>query len=95
MIESLSWAEIEDLTGWLVRIQAKESDWHRTGWYKVVEKQDKSGNVWGSFGNSEEEAIENYKQTYSFDWAFFDKGVKDTNPERINKYIISPIRKIF
>ena len=29
MIESLSWEEIEDLTGWLVKIQAKEIEYKK------------------------------------------------------------------
>ena len=96
MIESLSWEEIEDLTGWLVKIQAKEIEYKKTGWYKVVIKQSKAGNLWGSYGNTEEEAIESCKDAFkSYDWAFFNNAVEDKDPERINKYIAIPIRKIF
>ena len=96
MINSLSWQEPESLMGWLVRIKAKEVEYNRTGWYKVVNIQNESGNLWGSYGETEEEAIENYKKSYnSWDWAFFHNGLADTDPKRISKYTVSPIRKIF
>ena len=82
-----------DLIGWLVKVISP------TGgeWYKVIVDQNKFGDIRGSYGYTEEAAIESYQGMYDYGWAIGDRSLEisciDIN--KINQYKIVPIRKIF
>ena len=97
-MNKLSWNTLDkqdDLVGWLVKVISGIS---HSYWYKVITKQDALGDIFGSFGMTEEEAIEAYQVNGKVSWAMGSDSRPDAPSKyinKINKYTIIPIKKIF